>query len=69
MLLKINQYTGIEFDDTEFPGQLVVEFYDPDEPAHVEFASVVEVEKFAKLLLDAAEYMKRHNINGNGTLI
>jgi len=59
MLLKIDEYTGIEFDETEYFGQLVIEFYDEENPAHVEFNSIADVEKFANLLLDATAYMKR----------
>ncbi len=61
MILKMNENgDGITFDDSEYPGQLVVEFYDEDNSAVcIQFDSMEDIKMFGKLLLDAETYLRR----------
>ena len=62
MLLRIHPTKGIEFDDDQFEGKLVIDFYDvedEDDSAKIQFDSIEDIRQIAKLLESAADHMER----------
>ena len=51
---------AITFDDSQYPGELVVEFYDDDNQAIcIKFDSMQDIKMFGRLLLDAEKHLKK----------